>query len=74
MAKKGAKATRKFAASGQLKKQIQARHKHQELKKRVERRKGKKGGHNVPRKNHDENDEDQEESNDGREVKGKKYV
>ena len=34
------KQTKKFAASGQLKKQIQARKKHQEMKRRVERRKG----------------------------------
>ena len=34
------KQTRKFAASGQLKKVIQARKKHQEIKRKVERRKG----------------------------------
>lgn len=36
---KSSKQTRKFAASGQLKKTIQARKRHQEVKKRMERRK-----------------------------------
>ncbi|ETW79731.1 hypothetical protein HETIRDRAFT_322642 [Heterobasidion irregulare TC 32-1] len=43
MAKGSAKATRKFAASGQLQKQIQARRKHQQIKKKSEKRKGGKG-------------------------------
>ncbi|KAI0337672.1 Noc2-domain-containing protein [Trametopsis cervina] len=47
MAKKAAKATRKFAASGQLKKTIQQRRKHQDIKRKAERRKasGKGKGH-----------------------------
>ena len=44
MGKKATKATRKFAASGQLKKTIQQRRKHQDLKRKAERRKGSKKG------------------------------
>ena len=40
MGKKATKASRKYAASGQLKKEIQARKKHQQVKRAVERRKG----------------------------------
>ncbi len=43
MGKKSTKATRKFAASGQLKKTIQARRKHQDIKRKVDRRKGVRG-------------------------------
>ena len=44
MGKKATKATRKFAASGQLKKQIQQRRKVQDFKRKAERRKtGRKG-------------------------------
>jgi nucleolar complex protein 2 len=39
--KAGHKATKKFAKSGQLKKTIQARHKHRNVKKRVERQKSR---------------------------------
>lgn len=35
------KATKKYAASGQLKKAIQARHKHQQIQKKIQGRKGK---------------------------------
>ena len=44
MGKKAAKATRKFAASGQLKKTIQQRRKHQDIKRKAERRKGSSKG------------------------------
>ena len=44
MGKKANKATRKFAASGQLKKTIQQRRKHQDIKRKAERRKGGKKG------------------------------
>jgi nucleolar complex protein 2 len=37
------KATKKYAASGQLKKSIQARHKHQQIKKKIQGRKKPKG-------------------------------
>ncbi|EKM52619.1 uncharacterized protein PHACADRAFT_261178 [Phanerochaete carnosa HHB-10118-sp] len=44
MGKKAAKATRKFAATGQLKKTIQQRRKVQDFKRKAERRKaGRKG-------------------------------
>lgn len=73
MAKKGAKATRKFAASGQLKKQIQARHKHQQLKKSIERRKGKKTGHTgaTLRDEQDEDDGMEGVHEEGVKAKGK---
>lgn len=48
MGKKTAKATRKFAASGQLKKTIQQRRKVQDFKRKAERRKtGRKGKERV---------------------------
>lgn len=40
MGKKAAKSTRKFAASGQLKKTIQNRKKHQQIQKKVASRRG----------------------------------
>lgn len=39
MAKRGTKATRKFAASGQLTKKIQARRKHQQIQKKINKNK-----------------------------------
>ena len=39
MGKKANKASRKYAASGQLKKEIQSRKKHQQIKRKIERRK-----------------------------------
>lgn len=78
MAKKGAKATRKFAASGQLKKQTQARHKHQQLKKNIERRKGGKAGRGAPShgKGKGAADGEDDDGDETREVNGKskKYV
>ncbi|KDR74079.1 hypothetical protein GALMADRAFT_250813 [Galerina marginata CBS 339.88] len=44
MGKKANKATKKFVASGQLKKTIQARHKKQEIQKKFAKRRGNKGG------------------------------
>lgn len=47
------KSARKYAASGKLKKEIQARHKHQQVKKRIEKRKGRKAnGKEKPPKGH----------------------
>jgi nucleolar complex protein 2 len=43
MGKKAVKSARKFAASGQLKKTIEARHKHQQTKKKFDKRRGNKG-------------------------------
>ncbi len=40
--KAGHKATKKFAKSGQLKKTIQARHRHRDVKKRIDRKKAVK--------------------------------
>jgi hypothetical protein len=60
MGKKVAKSTRKFAQSGQLKKTIEARRKHQQVKKKFDRRRGAKGaGKNGPE--HQGEDEDEEE-------------
>ena len=49
MGKKASKATKKFAASGQLKKTIQARHKAQQIKKKIQGRRGNKGGKGIER-------------------------
>ena len=43
MGKKAAKATRKFASSGQLKKAIQSRRKQRDIKLKTEKRKANKG-------------------------------
>ena len=59
MGKKAAKSTRKFAASGQLKKTIQARRKHRDIKKKVEKRQAGKGKQAV--EDDDESDEEDEE-------------
>ncbi|KAH9929483.1 Noc2-domain-containing protein [Fomitopsis serialis] len=49
MGKKAAKATRKFAASGQLKKTIQTRRKQRDIRKKAEKRKAGKGrGKELP--------------------------
>jgi nucleolar complex protein 2 len=51
MAKKGTKATRKFAASGQLTKKIQARRKQQQIQRKVHKNKSarnKKGQEHAP--------------------------
>ena len=58
MGKKAAKSTRKFAASGQLKKTIDARRKHRDIKKKAERRKASKGrGKQVPNDDADDVDD-----------------
>lgn len=58
MGKKAVKSARKFAASGQLKKTIEIRHKHQQAKKKFEKRRGNKGKSRllsrVPEKDEDE--------------------
>lgn len=67
MGKKVAKSARKFAASGQLKKTIQARHKYQQTKKKFEKRRGNKGKSQppaeVPELDEDEDEEVQETGN-----------
>jgi nucleolar complex protein 2 len=59
---KGTKATKKFAASGQLKKTIQARHKSQAIRKKIQGRKASKGGKPRPTNTNAvvESDEDDE--------------
>jgi nucleolar complex protein 2 len=44
MGKKATKATKKFASSGQLKKVIQARHRHRQVLKKSQGRRGAKDG------------------------------
>lgn len=60
MGKKAVKSARKFAASGQLKKTIEARHKFQQTKKKFEKRRGNKGKSHPPSKV-PERDEDEDE-------------
>ncbi|KAI0776831.1 Noc2-domain-containing protein [Trametes elegans] len=65
MGKKATKSARKFAASGQLKKTIQARRKFRDIKKKSEKRKSDKGkGRGTRAENDDgsENEEDVEET------------
>lgn len=63
------KATKKYAASGQLKKAIQARHKHQQIKKKIQGRKGKQEhkGQNpsVLPEESDDNDNDETKNTKG---------
>lgn len=56
MGRKLAKSTRKFAASGQLKKTIQARRKYRDIKKKTEKRKGGKGKEKALSEEEDEDD------------------
>ena len=63
MAKKGTKATRKFAASGQLTKKIQARRKRQQIQKKVHKNKSARDKKGQERPRVDASDrEDEEES------------
>lgn len=73
MGKKATKATRKFAASGQLKKTIQQRRKHQDIKRKAERRKAthKGKGRQVGDGNEGEDEDDVDEDVEGA---GEKYV
>lgn len=60
MAKRGTKATRKFAASGQLTKKIQARRKHQQIQRKTQKNKGTKTRRREPAQaesGHSENEE-----------------
>jgi nucleolar complex protein 2 len=60
------KATKKYAASGQLKKAIQARHKHQQIQKKIQSRKGnqKHKGQNRSLVKEDAEEEDNENNDD----------
>jgi nucleolar complex protein 2 len=65
MGKKAAKSTKKFAASGQLKKTIEARRKHQQIRQKVEGRKGQKNGKSKTRlEAREEKDSDQDVENE----------
>ena len=68
MGKKAAKSTRKFAASGQLKKTIQNRRKHRDIKKKAEKRQAAKGKGRQVAQDSDVSDEDDGEAE---EVSGK---
>lgn len=67
MGKKATKATRKFAASGQLKKTIQQRRKNQDIKRKAERRKGSKKGKEKEILRDSIGDDDADEGEDGEE-------
>lgn len=60
MGKKAAKSTRKFAASGQLKKTIQARRRHRDIKKKAEKRQARKGKGKAVAENSDGSDAEDE--------------
>ena len=60
MAKKGTKATRKFAASGQLTKKIQARRKHQQIQKKVHKNKSARNRKGAERAHVDASDREDE--------------
>lgn len=61
MGKKATKATRKFAASGQLKKTIQQRRKHQDIRRKVERRNATKKGKGKEKQVDEDGDEEDED-------------
>lgn len=72
MGKKVAKSARKFAASGQLKKTIQARHKNQQTKKKFDKRRGNKGKPQPPAEA-PESDEGEDEEVQNKYVLGSLY-
>jgi nucleolar complex protein 2 len=70
---KATKATRKFAARGQLKKTIEARHKRQQVRRKIQARKASKPGESKtkPKEGSDEDEEDDvEEANVSQKKKG----
>ena len=74
MAKKGTKATRKFAASGQLTKKIQARRKHQQIQRKINKNKNPSSkGREQPHVDAD-GDGDEEESAKVIKSSKKRYV
>ncbi|KAI0316969.1 Noc2-domain-containing protein [Amylostereum chailletii] len=77
MAKNSTKATRKFASSGQLQKKIQTRRKHQQIKKKIERKgAGKRNAKGKEREHVDKDGgDDGEDEEEGDVEKGsKKYA
>jgi nucleolar complex protein 2 len=71
MAKKGSKASRKFAASGQLKKKIHARRKHQQIQRKVDKNKNAKNK-GRERARVDASQAESEEEEDTKEIKSLK--
>ena len=74
MGRKAAKATRKFAASGQLKKTIQQRRKHQDVKRKAERRQHSRKGKEKQVADEDEHEALGEEYEHGVSITNQKYV
>jgi len=70
MTKKGTKATRKFAKSGELKRTIDNRRKHQNLKKKIQARKAVRGA--ALTRDADSSVVAEGEMNEERETKGKR--
>jgi nucleolar complex protein 2 len=60
---KAPKSMKKFAASGQLKKTIEARRKHQQIKKKLQSRRGKRGSEAQPKSVRHDSEEDEEAEN-----------
>lgn len=70
---KASKATKKFASSGQLKKTIQARRKHQQIRKRVSgNKKGKDGGYGKSDQRKDTNEAEGNDDDTEKKDKGTK--
>ena len=67
MGKKVSKSTKKFAASGQLKKTIQARRKYRDIKKKTEKRKAGKGKQKDLSEAEEDDDDMQGQEIDGEE-------
>lgn len=72
MAKKGARATKKFAKSGELKRQIDTRRKHQKVKKQIQARKSVRGAPVARGETREDDDGDDDEVlTSGKKNKGK---
>jgi len=76
MGKATKKSTRKFAASGQLKKTIENRRKHQQVKKKIQGRRGANGKHKGNHKEAVDSDADSEDEQPEKSSNkaGSKYV
>lgn len=74
MAKKGTKATRKFAASGQLTKKIQARRKHRQIQRKVHKNKNARNkGREHDHANDPSDGKDEEEGTKQQKSSKKRY-
>lgn len=71
MGKKAVKSARKFAASGQLKKTIQARRKHRDIKKKTEKRQAAKGKGKQTQTVEDDGEGEEENDQELQETSGK---